>query len=157
MIKFSIIFIFLICNIASADVEINFKGKLIEPPNCNINNGEQIDVDFGNKINPSKVNGINYRVPINYQISCDDTSISLDMVLVFSGEISTFDGEAFQTSKNGLGIRVYQNDEIFIPNSAVIINPGNPPKLEAAPIKKEGTILTEGPFEGWANLEIHFQ
>lgn len=137
--------------------DMTFHGTLIAPPPCTINGGEQIDVDFGDRVGITKVDGVNYRMPVNYQISCENAGNGRTMSLSLSGAVTGFDGEALQTDKSDLGIRVYRNDVPFTPNSAVDIDPTNPPLLEAVPVKKVGTTLKEGTFEALATLQADYQ
>ncbi|HAT4913350.1 TPA: fimbrial protein [Serratia marcescens] len=143
---------------AEGDVDMTFHGTLIEPPPCTINDGNKVDVDFGERVGINKVDGVNYRQAMNYQITCDNAggnrwALSLNL----GGSVSAFDGNALQTSKTDLGIRVYQNDTPFTPGSSLDIDLNNPPRLEAVPVKKEGSTLTEGAFEAWATLRAEYQ
>lgn len=140
---------------------MSFKGMLIEPPPCtiiSINNGDRIDVDFGNRVGVNKVDGVSYRRNINYQIRCEDVGNSNGvLMLILSGNAAGFDSQALRTNKENLGIRIYQNDKPFTPNSALKINLANQPLLEAVPVKKVGTKLSEGAFEAWATLRAEYQ
>ncbi|QJU41464.1 fimbrial protein [Serratia marcescens] len=143
---------------ALAEGEMTFRGTLIEPPPCSINEGNQIDVDFGERVGINKVDGENYRQALNYQITCDNAG-GKDWALTLSlkGAASGFDKQALATNKGNLGIRIYQGDEPFTPNSTLSITLGNAPRLEAVPVKKEGTTLSEGAFEAWATLQADYQ
>ncbi|EPN2807082.1 fimbrial protein [Serratia marcescens] len=143
---------------ALADSAINVSVIIVTPPPCTINEGNKVDVDFGDRVGINKVDGVNYRQAMNYQITCDNAggnhralSLSLD------GRAAVFDGNALQTSKTDLGIRVYQNETPFKPGSALNIDLNNPPRLEAVPVKKEGSTLAEGAFEAWATLRAEYQ
>ncbi|EOV8484582.1 fimbrial protein [Klebsiella aerogenes] len=159
-----IFLVFALCSISLSALavdnaaDVSFHGTLIEPPPCNINEGEQIDVDFGNRIGISKVDGNHYKVKVNYQISCENSSGgNWGMTLSLNGTSVEFDDEALLTSKVDLGIRIYQNDKPFTPNSTLNIDANNPPILEAVPVKKSGSALTEGSFEAWATLRADYQ
>lgn len=138
--------------------DMTFHGTLIEPPPCTINDGNQVDVDFGDRVGINKVDGVNYRQRLNYQITCDSAlGSSWALTLSLSGVAVGFDNEAVLTDKTGLGIRIYQNDTPFTPNSSLKINLVNPPTLEAVPIKQPGATLTEGVFEAWATLRADYE
>ena len=135
-----------------------FHGTLITPPPCTINDGNQVDVDFGDRVGINKVDGVNYRQPLNYQLTCDEAAGGIwVLTLSLSGGVAAFDNNALLTNKSGLGIRVYQKGQPFAPNSAVWINRANPPRLEAVPVKRAGATLTEGAFEAWATLRADYQ
>lgn len=140
------------------EVDMTFHGTLIEPPPCTINDGNRVDVDFGERVGINKVDGVNYRQQLNYQITCDKAvGGSWALTLSLSGSAAGFDSDALQTDKTDLGIRVYQNDKPFTPNSTVKINLDSPPRLEAVPIKQAGVTLTEGAFEAWATLRADYE
>lgn len=142
---------------AGGEVEMQFRGTLVEPPPCTINDDNQMDVDFGERVGINKVDGVNYRQGLNYQITCEKHDKTLMMVLSLSGNTAGFDNNALRTTKDNLGIRVYQNDKPFTPGSTLVIDPDSPPRLEAVPVRKAGSTLTEGPFEAWATLRADYQ
>lgn len=135
-----------------------FYGTLLTPPPCTINDGNQVEVDFGDRVGINKVDGVNYRQPLNYQITCDKAvGGTWVLMLSLSGGSAAFDNNALLTNKSGLGIRMYQDGKSFIPNSAVKINLASPPRLEVVPVKRAGATLTEGAFEAWATLRADYQ
>ncbi|RTF42515.1 fimbrial protein [Serratia marcescens] len=140
------------------EADMIFHGTLITPPPCTINDDNRIDVDFGERVGINKVDGVNYRQGLNYQITCDNAgSGNWALTLSLSGSSTGFDKEALLTDKANLGIRVYQNDQPFTPNSTLKIDLANPPHLEAVPVKNAGATLTEGAFEAWATLRADYQ
>lgn len=140
------------------EADMTFHGTLIEPPPCTINDGNQVEVDFGDRVGINKVDGENYRQQLNYQITCDKAlGGNWALTLSLSGSAAGFDNDALLTNKSGLGIRVYQGDKPFTPNSSVKINLDNPPRLDAVPIKQTGATLTEGVFEAWATLRADYE
>jgi type 1 fimbria pilin len=140
------------------EADMTFRGTLIEPPPCTINDGNQVEVIFGDRVGINKVDGENYRQPLNYQITCDKAiGGTWALTLSLSGSVAVFDSDALLTDKTSLGIRVYQNDTPFTPNSTLKINLDSPPRLEAVPIKQAGATLTEGAFEAWATLRADYE
>lgn len=142
---------------AASEADMSFHGTLITPPPCTINDNERIDVDFGERLGINKVDGVNYRIPVNYQISCENGNSGDSLSLSLSGTPVVFDEQALQTDRTDLGIRLYWNDTPFTPNSRIEVNPANPPRLEAVPVKRTGATLTEGAFEAWATLQADYQ
>lgn len=141
-----------------AEGEMTFRGTLIEPPPCTINDGELVDVDFGDRVGINKIDGTNYRREVQYQIECGKGSGgSIALTLSLKGTASGFDKQALSTNKSELGIRIYRDDEPFTPGSVLNITLDNPPRLEAVPVKKEGAVLSEGAFEAWATLQADYQ
>ncbi|QNQ55443.1 fimbrial protein [Serratia liquefaciens] len=144
--------------LAEGDADMTFRGTLIEPPQCTLNDGNQVDVNFGERVGINRVDGVNYRQRMNYQITCENAgSGNWELTLSLSGNAAAFDKEALVTNKADLGIRVYQNDKPFTPGSTLDINLSNPLRLEAVPVKHEGGTLTEGAFEAWATLRADYQ
>lgn len=137
--------------------DMAFHGTLIAPPPCRINEGGQIDVDFGDRVGVNKVDGVNYRTPVNYAISCEPGAGNWTSVLSLSGSSADFDYYALKTNRVDLGVRVYLNDKPFMPNTEVTINLANLPQLEAVPVKRTGGVLTEGGFEASATLQVNYQ
>lgn len=144
---------------ALAEGEMTFRGTLLTPPPCRINDGNQVEVDFGQRVGINKVDGVNYRQVLNYQITCDSASGgNWALSLSLKGTASGFDKQALATNKKDeLGIRIYRDDEPFTPGSVLNITLDNPPRLEAVPVKKPGATLSEGAFEAWATLQADYQ
>ncbi|MDC6117558.1 fimbrial protein [Serratia rubidaea] len=143
---------------AEGDVDMMFHGTLVEPPPCTINNDDQIEVDFGNRVGINKVDGVNYRTALNYQITCQDRGAhNWALTLSLTGAQAGFDNEALKTNMDNLGIRIYRDDVPFTPNQTLEIDVNNPPRLEAVPVKQSGATLTEGAFEAWATLRADYQ
>ncbi|WP_083615948.1 fimbrial protein [Pantoea sp. 1.19] len=143
---------------ATTTANIAFRGTLVLPPDCTLNNGANIEVDFTDRVGVNKIDGQNYRVPVNYQLHCESgADPQWQLRLSLSGTVAGFDKQALQTSKADLGIRIYLNDRPFTPGSSVPIgDPDQPPTLEAVPVKKPGATLKEGPFETWATLRADY-
>ncbi|MGQ1888419.1 fimbrial protein [Serratia marcescens] len=140
------------------EADMTFHGTLIEPPPCSINDSNRIDVDFGSRVGIKKIDGVNYRQQVNYQITCGTgSSGNWALTLSLSGAAAGFDKDALMTDKADLGIRVYQNGTPFTPNSTLKIDQANLPLLEAVPVKKAGAVLIEGAFEAWATLRADYQ
>lgn len=147
----------LVAPFAMADADMAFHGTLIAPPPCTISDNNRIDVGFGDRVGIKKVDGVNYRTLVNYQIQCEKgKSGNWALTLSLSGTSASFDKNALVTNKAELGIRIYANDKPFMPGSAVNITLNNPPRLEAVPVKKVGSDLNEGAFEAWATLRADY-
>lgn len=143
----------------SVQAEINtvFYGTLNSPPPCTINNGEQVDVDFGTRVGVNKVDGQNYMQTVNYRITCEPGISGLAMGLKVTGSPTGFDGAALQTNIADLGIRLLQNGQAFTLNKRISIEAANPPILQAVPVKKTGVELKAGAFTVTATLLADYQ
>jgi type 1 fimbria pilin len=134
---------------------MSFRGTLIEPPPCLVNNGTNIDVPF-DKIGVNTVDGINHRQQINYVLDCT-AGPAWSMVLTLIGPAASYESATLQTNVANLGIKIYQNGQPFELSTPIAIDPQNPPLLEAVPVKKLGTELVEGMFEVTATLRADYQ
>lgn len=140
-----------------AKENMSFYGTLIEPPACSINSGEIIDVDFGERVGIKKINGVNYQQSIGYRITCDPSASQWNMTLVMIGNQTSYDKAAVRTDITDLGIRLLQNGEPFELNKPIPINPASPPTLEAVPVQRPGSTLTDGKFLATVTLQAVYQ
>ncbi len=66
-----------------------FSGTLNAPPPCVINNGQRIDVDFGEQLGISQIDGQRYLQNVNYRIDCEPggsgQTLGLTLVAAASG------------------------------------------------------------------------
>lgn len=138
----------------SAADNVQFRGTLIEPPPCTIND---VDIDFGDRVGVNKVDGVNYMKTIDYLITCEPGAIGLDMTLTLSGEQTGYDDATIQTNVADLGIRVLHNGQPFTLDKPIDVDPKNPPTLEAVPVKTPGATLQEGAFVASATLRAQYQ
>lgn len=166
LIALSVGYITIPLGIAAGDM--TFRGTLIAPPPCKVDDSKTIEVYFGDKLGVNKINGVDYAKPLMYSLDCNDTSShSWKLLLTLSGTPASFDPMVFKTqslgsnkvNENNLGIRIYQEDgTVFKPNSQIEIrNAQNPPKLMAVPVKRAGSTLIEGGFETLLTLQAHYQ
>ncbi|WP_273974771.1 MULTISPECIES: fimbrial protein [Serratia] len=142
------------------EADMTFHGTLIAPPDCTLNDGELIDVDFGEQVGIGKVDGNNYRQKVNYQITCERQSAGNEygsLSLSLEGVAAAFDAQALGTDRADLGIRIYQDGTPFAPNTRIDIELANPPELNAVPVKRPGATLEKGTFEAWATLLAEYQ
>ncbi|MGG4661832.1 fimbrial protein [Providencia vermicola] len=151
-----------------AEGEMSFKGTLIAPPPCRVDDSQAIEVNFGDRLGVRKIDGVAYAKPLEYQLDCQDTSThGWTLILSLAGQASAFDGDVFRTTSLGadksneanLGIRIYQMDgTVFKPNSQIELRDAQtPPKLMAVPVKKANSVLVEGDFEATVTLQAHYQ
>lgn len=136
---------------------LTFEGELVEPPSCTISEGQVIDVPFGQNIAIRKLDGVNYRKVVNYKIHCDVGQLEWSLSLKISGQATTFNPAALQTSVEGLGIEMLQDGKPLLLNKAMPIDPNHPPALEAVPVKDPAVELLATAFEVSATLTAEYQ
>lgn len=147
----------LFCQQLVAAENLLFEGTLINPPPCKISDGDQVDINFGQRIGINKVDGVNYRTKIDYRITCESEAVGWDLSLTLSGAKTNYDDATIQSSLIGLGIKVLQNGHPFVLDKPILIDPRNPPTLEAVPVKISGATLTADEFVAMAVLLAEYQ
>ncbi|AHG21886.1 pilus assembly protein [Chania multitudinisentens RB-25] len=141
----------------AAGGDMTFRGTLIEPPPCSINSGNNIFVDFGERVGIKKVDGVNYMQGINYTLVCEPNTYGWVLKLKLMGSSTAFDNAAVQTNISNLGIKILRDDQPFVLGSDISITPANKPQLKAVPVQRPGVLLNEGPFEAVATLLADYQ
>ncbi|CAI1541765.1 fimbrial protein [Serratia fonticola] len=137
-------------------VQVNFQGGLVEALPCTINNGELIEVDFGDNLVIRNLDGVRYSKSIPYKIDCSAAGI---VRLSFKGTLSSFDYAAIQTNLTGLDIRILLNDApiswqtSYFPN----VDVQSPPVLTAVPVADPAQPPSPGAFTARATLLAEYQ
>lgn len=155
---FALVMAGFLCALSVQAVEnMRFQGTIIERAPCVINGGKQIEVNFGERVGVNKVDGVNYRQTVDYQLQCEAGASTPGLGLTLTGPQSTFDTAALQTSQTGLGIRMTLDGKAYPIASRVPIKADSPPVLQAVPVKAPNVQLTEGAFEVLATLLADYQ
>ncbi|AZP32240.1 fimbrial protein [Cronobacter sakazakii] len=142
---------------AQGEDNLAFHGTLVAPP-CTVNNGQTIEVKFGDNLGTTKIDGINYKQPVNYSISCAaDYSINSLAIVVETSRPASFDSAAVETDKNGLGIHISMDGTAAVFAKRVAITDlSSLPVIEAVPVQAPGVELTEGPFDATMTLRTDY-
>lgn len=146
----------IISSTSYATPNLFFRGIIIDPPPCLINNEKQIDIDFGDKLGINKIDGNNYRQKINYTIECYSDPSAAMLLLTVTGKVMSGDKSAIQSSKPGLGIRLLENNRHIHIGQGWVINTSTPPLLEAVPVADAKIQLVEGDFVASASLMAEY-
>ncbi|CQH42783.1 exported pilin protein [Yersinia frederiksenii] len=147
--------LFFCCDEVNAEIiQVNISGVITEPPSCVINGGNTIDVDFGSKVMTNLVNGSNYLQKVTYSVTCKN-STSNSMRMKISGDTAGFSNTALKTSNDNLGIEFLLNGKVH--SGWFDYTYPSIPKLEAVPIKRGGSVLETGFFDGTATLIVEFR
>lgn len=134
---------------------VNVDVTVIAPPSCVINNDRVIDVNFGDVLT-DKVDGVNYKVEVDYTINCSRLSNNA-LTLEISGGGASFNNEVLKTDVDNLGVRVVLGGANYIINEKKRFTYPNKPKLEVVPVKKAGVNLSGGKFTSVATLSVAYQ
>lgn len=131
-------------------------GTLVDAPQCTVNGNDKIDVDFGDDMITRLVDGVNYKTPLIYALSC--TSLAQQgLTLTINGSAASFGTGLLKTDKAGLGIRLYNGSTALIPGTPVTFTYGSPPTLYAVPVAQDNTTLTAGAFSGTGTMVFAYQ
>ncbi|MBB4820631.1 type 1 fimbria pilin [Pseudomonas alcaligenes] len=128
---------------------------VIERPDCVINGNKPIEVDFGEVV-VTDIDGSNYRTPVAYGLDCKGAD-NKRLGLSYAGNAADFDTAALRTSVQGLGIRLYADDQLLEVNSG-----SHPfdyqakPTLYAVPVKQDDAQLSGGEFTAGATLKVDY-
>lgn len=131
---------------------------VVAPPPCVINGGQTLEVDFGNEIFTTRVDGNNYRQPIPYTVECSDYSTNA-MTLEVQGVEAGFGANVLHTNKPDLGIALFSgnaNEPLKLGTPIQFTYPAIP-VLSAVPIKRPGSKLTAGDFLTAATIKVDYQ
>lgn len=134
---------------------ITVKVMVLAPPPCTINDNKAITVEFGDVIT-TRVDGSNYRMPVNYSLLCTGSSTNA-MTLQVQGNGATFDGEVLKTNQVGLGIALQQGGLPVGINRPLNFTYPTKPDLWAVPVKQSGVTLTGGEFTASATMKVNYQ
>ncbi|HEI8819794.1 MULTISPECIES: fimbrial protein [unclassified Serratia (in: enterobacteria)] len=154
-------FIGVLANGTAQAINVNFTGKLVEQPDCILNAGKDITVNFDN-VAVKKIDGVGYKkMEIPYSVSCSggtpntgQLKVMLDFV-----EVSWGDYRPLQSNIPNLGLRITQGagDTTYASKTKLDIDEKNPTKLYAVPIARPGASLVGGDFTGSATMTAMYE
>lgn len=141
---------------AQADVNVTISGVVQAPPPCVINGGTTLTVPFGDALQTTRIDGINYQRGVSYEVSCSNPS-SNAMTLELKGTGAAFDAKTLATSKTDLGVKLFVDGADWPLNTAVKFTYPTLPDVQAVPVKRLGSTLTGGSFSAVATLVVALQ
>ncbi len=141
----------------NAETPVTVKVTIMAPLPCVLNAKKQIDVDFGDEIMTTRIDGAAYRKKVDYSLKCDGQAKNA-MKLQIKGDGAAYDRTVLRTSRDGLGIAFEQQAGKKWPlNSWANFNYPILIDLYAVPVKKSGTDLKTGEFTASAMLYVDYQ
>lgn len=138
------------------ETDITIKGNLITPPPCRIDDGKEIEVDFGN-VSIKSIQGNDQKRQVNYQIQCEENKNNWAMYLTLNGIKSTFDINGLSTGVDNLAVKFQLADKELDLGKKYLINPSSPGILWAVLIKNGNSELNTGDFIANATLLVEYQ
>ncbi|WWG67145.1 fimbrial protein [Pseudomonas poae] len=139
-----------------ADTNLIIRATIIAPPPCVINGGGTLDVPFGNDLQTSRVDGVNYRRNVPYTVTCD-SPFSNALTLELKGTGAAFDSRVLSTRKPDLGVKLFVNGADWPLNTRVNFTHPNFPVVQAVPVKRAGSRLAGGAFDAAGTLVVDYQ
>jgi type 1 fimbria pilin len=122
---------------------------------CNINGGRSINVDFGDDVVTTQIDGKNYRQQVVYSLTCSGLSNN-SLKLQIQGSTASFDNQLLQTSNDGLGIAIFSDNQRLSVNQWLSFTYPNIPVLEVIPMKLPGAKLKGGAFTAGATMKVDY-
>ncbi len=138
---------------------MSFRGTLLEHPPCEINDGQPVEIDFG-EVGVNKIDGVNYAQTFTIMYDCEGSST--DKVLRYLGNATTFDTAAVQSNITDFGIRLAHKSNaggvsaFEVGSSLPIASYVGSSTFVATPVKKAGAELQEGAFTAGATLQLDY-
>lgn len=140
----------------SGTVNVTIKGILLEAPPCVINGNQPIDVNFGDNLNISKIDGTHFMQQVEYSVTCSGNS-SNEMTLSIEGNATDFDAAALQTNMGDLGVELQHDGSKVNIGEAINFTYPTLPVLQAVPVKRTGATLAPGEFSAGATMVVDLQ
>lgn len=141
---------------------MSFHGRLIEQAPCEVNNNEDVKIEFGD-IQVRDIDGVKHAEFIALPLVCDGGSA---IMLTQNGTATDFNGSAVKTNVPNFGIQLseYHSQggfgkplKIGVPVK-IFDNSGGAQNvlLEAVPVKKPGVELAAGVFQGVSTVQLEY-
>lgn len=138
---------------------LSISGILVDTPDCVVNNQNPIEVDFGEDVVISRIDGLNYKkTRILYSLLC--TSLAKQgLKVTITGEPAAFNAGLLATSKPALGIQLLDESTPLTPGNSVAFNYNNgvTPELWAVLAVQNNTLPTAGSFDGSGTMVFEYQ
>lgn len=125
-------------------------------PSCTINNGETIEVDFGDEVLSTKLDGNHYHQTFFVNFQCN-TSTPNTIFLKIEGEQWESSIKVLKTSKENLNIEFFRAGQWFPLNERLEVNPLSSYAFQAAPYKVGNVKVQAGPFSAAATLAVYYE
>ena len=139
-----------------AATPLTVKVTVLAPLPCVINGNKPIEVNFGDEVMTTRIDGSKYRTPVEYSVSCTRPEKN-GMKLQITGTGAGFDNQLLKTNVDGLGVAFLRDGARIALNSWNNFTYPALPKLEAVPIRQANAVLPTGEFSSSATLRVDYQ
>ncbi|EOI5727636.1 fimbrial protein [Cronobacter malonaticus] len=125
---------------------------------CEINNNQNIDVDFGDSIITTDVTAGNIEKNIEYTLDCSNADMEKALKMHIAGASAEFNNDLLQTSIPELAVRLRADGADYPINSDLpLASATAKPVLVAALVGKPGVRLPTGGFTAGATMTVDYQ
>jgi len=140
---------------AFAITSVVIEGEIVEAVTCKINDNNPIDIDFGDAVAISKIDGSHYAKPLTLVFTCSRDPEGTVTVTI-NGSGAPFDAMALETNIKELGIRLTRDGSVITLGAPMAVNYPNPVVLMTAPIKQFGVTLLPGSFVAFSTAVVNY-
>ncbi|ELY4597835.1 fimbrial protein [Cronobacter malonaticus] len=125
---------------------------------CEINNNQNIDVDFGDSVITTDVTAGRVEKTIDYTLDCSNADTEKTLVMRIAGTGAEFNNDLLQTSIPELAVRLKADGADLPLNSDLpLASSTAKPVLVAALVGKPGARLPTGGFTAGATMTVDYQ
>lgn len=125
---------------------------------CEINNNQNIDVDFGDSVITTDVMAGTVEKTINYMLDCSNADTAKTLKMRISGTGADFNADLLQTSIPELAIKLKADGTDFPLNTDLTLaTTTSKPNLVAVLQGKPGARLPTGGFTAGATMTVDYQ
>lgn len=135
---------------------VNVSVTIFASPPCVINSNNIINVNFGDGILTSQIDGTKYMQPVDYTLDCIAAAHN-NLKMSIRGNAASFGNGILSTGITGLGIQLMQGGQPLALNTAFNFTHPTKPVLQAVPVKQANATLTTGNFTASATLVVEYQ
>ncbi len=128
----------------------------ITAPACEINGNNLIEVNFGNDVITTRVDGSYKKTAVPYSVDCQGAP-STAMKMQIEGTGAAFNNKALRTNQTDFGIAFLNGGKALPINNWLKFTYPNLPRLEAVPVKRSGAKLAGGAFSAGATMKVEYQ
>ncbi|MCK7347724.1 fimbrial protein [Enterobacter kobei] len=134
------------CYSKTATATVSVTVTIIGAATCDINNGDDIDVNFGSAIDAEMIDGVSYDLqPVPITLNCDKAPTG-SVKFALNADTASFDSKAMKTTNSELGIYLLKKGTVQAPGTWNDIQYNQTVTLQAVLVKKNGTTLSGGKF-----------
>lgn len=140
-----------------AATTINVTVTIVAPPPCIINNNKLIEVEFGDDVIATRIDGSYKKRPVVYSFECKNAPSNAMKIQIKGTQGTGFASHVLRTDRAGLGVALLRNSKPQPINTWVNFLSPNQPEFEAALVKQDGTTLRGGRFSAGATMMVEYQ